>query len=692
MNNMNQNMMNMNNMNNNMNNNMMNMNNNMMNMNNNMNNNMMNMNNNMNNNMVKMNNMNNNMMNMNNNMMNMNNMNNNYMNTNNNFGHNNNDFNKINIMNNNNLNKQIESKGIELYFRYSNDWQNKDKISIQALLDEKISTIIDRFRCKTQDSDISLKFKYNAKELNPSLTLAESKIEDGSVIYVVRRKSIKGAGGWFLINIKFIKISKGFINKNYNQELFGVLKLCLLKEISQKIPYDKLRQLPNLSRYIIELMKRGCIAEDPENIRKNIKEVLEKMEGSNIINFANFVDEVMDSNEINIILNLLKKDDLKEINDIKSRLSQYIQCIKLFNKEFEKSKKESIFEFSVISLIVIEREDFETFERERNKCPNRIDKILYHGTSVEPISSILTGLYRKSLENYKAINGKGVYFTDLLDYGWYYGGKGGNRENFSGIPKIDDSFTVIINSIYYDRNGFKQVHNGNRTPGKNQINFAYAGARSERLNIPDKSKFLASEYVIYDLDQICPFMSATLKRVEYCVIWRDDNFSSKPIWNNEFDEKFKKFLKERLKFINQNGKYNIYPCETTEEALKLVNRKKYNKIILISNVGKNLGGKHFVEEARKIIGNDVIALFLAYSISHLDWIKNFKNAIFSNDPKFYEDYLQCFGFDEESDKKVRIEELIKKMENHYKVKFKFYDNYLYYPRFKNDGKYEELRF
>ena len=437
---------------------------------------------------------------------------------------------------------------------------------------------------------------------------------------------------------------------------------------------------------------RGYIKEDPENIKKNIKEVLEKMEGSNIINFANFVDEVIDSNEINIILNLLKKDDLKEINDIKSRLSQYIQCIKLFNKEFEKSKKESIFEFSVISLIVIEREDFETFERERNKCPNRIDKILYHGTSVEPISSILTGLYRKSLENYKAINGKGVYFTDLLDYGWYYGGKGGNRANFSGIPKIGDTFTVIINSIYYDRNGFKQVNNGNRTPGKNQINFAYAGARSERLNIPDKSKFLASEYVIYDLDQICPFMSATLKRVKYCVIWRDDNFSSKPIWNNEFDEKFKKFLKERLKFINQNGKYNIYPCETTEEALKLVNRKKYNKIILISNVGKNLGGKHFVEEARKIIGNDVIVLFIAYSISHLDWIKNFKNAIFSNDPKFYEDYLQCFGFDEESDTKVRIEELIKKMENHYEVKFNFDDNYLNYPHFKNDGKYEELRF
>ena len=663
MNNINQNMMNMNNMNNNI----VNMNNNMMNM----------------NNMMNVNNINQNMMNKNN----KNNMNNNFG-IKNNFNYLNNDFSKINVMDNNNMNKQIKSKCVTVFFYYF-----AKRIPIQSLLDEKISVIIDRFRCITQNNENNrLIFIFRAKVLNPSLTLAESGIENNSIIMVGETYNLIGVDGRKTkeINIKFIKISKCFINKNFNQELLGVLKLCLLKEISQKIPDDKLRQLPNISRYIIELMKRGYITEDPENKRKNIKELLEKMEGSNIINFANYVDEEMNSNQINIILNLLTKDDLKEINDIKSRLSQYIQCIKLFNKEFQKSKIASIFEFSVISLIVIEREDFETFERERNKCPNRIDKILYHGTSVVPISKILTRLYEQSLDIYKAINGKGVYFTDLLDYGWYYGGKDGNRANFSGIPKIGDTFTVIINSIYYDRNGFKQVNNGNRTPGKNQINFAYAGAGSERLNIPDKSKFFASEFVIYDLDQICPFMSATLKRVEYCVIWRDDNFSSKPIWNNEFDEKFKKFLNERLKFINQNGKYNIYPCETTEEALKLVNRKKYNKIILISNVGKNLGGKHFVEEARKIIGNDVIVLFLAYSISHLDWIKNFKNAVFSNEPKFYEDYLQCFG--EENYEKVRIRELIKKIENHYKVKFKFDNNYLYYPHFKTDGKYGELRF
>ena len=144
-----------------------------------------------------------------------------------------------------------------------------------------------------------------------------------------------------------------------------------------------------------------------------------------------------------------------------------------------------------------------------------------------------------------------------------------------------------------------------------------------------------------------------------------------------------------MEYINQNAKYNIYPCETSEEALELVNRKKYNKIILISNVGADKGGKKFIEKARQIIGNDVIALFLAYQISHLDWIKNFKNALFSNDPKFYEEYLQCF---EGYDQKYELEGLIKKMEKHYEVKFNFDESFLDYPYFKKEGEYSELRF
>ena len=62
-----------------------------------------------------------------------------------------------------------------------------------------------------------------------------------------------------------------------------------------------------------------------------------------------------------------------------------------------------------------ERENLDIFEKERKKCPNRVDKILYHGTSIEPISCILTGLFKKSVDRCYQ-HGKGVYFTDFLDY------------------------------------------------------------------------------------------------------------------------------------------------------------------------------------------------------------------------------------------------------------------------------------
>ena len=252
-----------------------------------------------------------------------------------------------------------------------------------------------------------------------------------------------------------------------------------------------------------------------------------------------------------------------------------------------------------------------------------------------------------------------------------------NRRNLN-IPKVGDYFSLIASAVYYDKKGFKRVYDYKYTPKKNEVNFAYAGMNHLETikGNPDKKKFFGTEFVIYDLDQICPFMSFKLKRDEYCIIWRDNNFSPNPVYNNEFDAIFKKFLKERMDYINKMAKFNIYPCETSEEALNLIKRKKYNKIILISNIGSDYGGKKFIEEARKIIGNNVVVLFNAYSINHLRWVKDFKNAFFSNQPKFYEQYLECFYDKKEEECKNAIKNLKKEIEEHYKVKFNFDENFL----------------
>ena len=447
--------------------------------------------------------------------------------------------------------------------------------------------------------------------------------------------------------------------------------------------------MPEFFSYILRILKNGNIS-DPIK-KEEIKKVLEKLKGSNILNFSRYIDKAINSNDITMLLQFLKNDDLKEMKDIKNRLLNYNEYIKIFEKDFEERKRESIFEFSMISLVVMEREDFQTFEKERKNCPNRVDRILYHGTSIEPISCILTGYFRKSVDRCYQ-HGKGVYFTDMLDYCWFYGGEKNNRSNGNKIPKKDETFTLIASSIYCNKEGFRQVKDHTYTPKKNEINFAFAKEDFSTIKeSPDKTKFFGTEYVIWDLTQICPFIGAKLKRKDFCVIWRDNNFSSKPVYNNQFDDIFKKFLKERLNYIEQYAEYNIYPCETTNEALELIRRKKYNKIILISNVGTDFGGKKFVDEARKIIGNDVIALFLAYNIQHLNWIKNYKNALFSNEPNFYEEYLNCFN-DKFYGKKQKILELKQTIENHYKVQFTFDDKFLDYPKYKDSGSFDELIF
>ena len=125
-------------------------------------------------------------------------------------------------------------------------------------------------------------------------------------------------------------------------------------------------------------------------------------------------------------------------------------------------------------------------------------------------------------------------------------------------------------------------------------------------------------------------------------------------------------------------------------SIKINRKKKYNKIILLSNIGSNLEGKKYVDNARKILGNDVIVLFVSCNTGHFKWIQNYKNALFSDNPNFIEEYLKSFEDNYGIEEKVKS--LIKKSENYYKIKFNFDNNFLYYPYFKKEGNYSQLTF
>ena len=344
---------------------------------------------------------------------------------------------------------------------------------------ETINNLLKLYIIKSNDNINNIDFFYNNKQLNSyigeRLTLIEVGLKNNEKIIVKSNSCLMGAGEFDgTINIKFLKLNQNQNTKQYfNSNLNGILKLCFLKELSSKLESKKLSDLsPDISNIMLYL-KNGYI--ENNNMNNCISDILKKANGNNILSFSKYIDEIIDSNNLKNIINLLKsgrsclcfcssREDYYEMLDIKNRIYKYNEYANLFEKSFQQAKEEAIFEFSIISLVVIERKDLNIFERERAKCPNREDKILYHGTQIDFISSILTNQFNKSETHYQ--HGKGVYFTTSLDYCWFYGGTIDNRKNMDQIPGENDTFTLIASAVYYDRFHFRTVMNSSYHPKK----------------------------------------------------------------------------------------------------------------------------------------------------------------------------------------------------------------------------------
>ena len=131
---------------------------------------------------------------------------------------------------------------------------------------------------------------------------------------------------------------------------------------------------------------------------------------------------------------------------------------------------------------------------------------------------------------------------------------------------------------------------------------------------------------------------------------------------------------------------NIYFESSTEEALKFLLQRQFNKVILITSIGLDLSGKKFVEVARKIFGFDLMVLFFSVNKSHLKWIQKFQNCLYTNRSNFYEEYITNFNKD-------GLERLKNDVEKQYNITLmKFSDNFLSYPNFKSEGNFSSLDF
>ena len=494
-------------------------------------------------------------------------------------------------------------------------------------------------------------------------------------------------------NIKF------HTNVNLNDDdmtkgkLTGLLRLILIKYISTFIKDINLIKSNEIKEIVSEL-KEGIKLE--ESAEKDIQSNLMDKTGSDIISYSNYVSAIINDQDIDDFMALVDKNLQNQINKYWSKLTKYED----FNQDFEadllKAIENSYFDYSLIGLSIYEQSNKKQFLESMRKCKHTVKKYLFHGTQVKPISNILTNGF---LYSRKPFYGMGIYFSDMLDYVSFYSG-GDNfynrRDNFGKILPINSTFYCVGAEVYYNKRMLKNIYDFSLNvkeldhfPTYEEIATNYKDLMIEKYGvhyarvepnqgqvrnqddiIKDKKagRFIGTEYAITYMDQILPLYGLTFKRNEYFVIWRDPNFKG--------DNAFSDYLTERKLFIYKYAKMNAYFESSTEKALEIIKKKKFNKIILISSIGLDLSGKKFVEIARKILGFDVVVLFFSNNQSHFSWLQNFPNALYTNDASFYKDYI--LNYNEQG-----LLALKKKIEECYEINLKFTENFIQFPKFIN---------
>ena len=556
-------------------------------------------------------------------------------------------------------------------------------------------------------------------------------------------KSVKNEGLKFLPQIKMdfsgdFKITKELIKKLKNElkVIFGIEDFSII-EIN-KGSLQVIVSLQYILKKMFKVMKgnpnRKNIENIPKDIENEIRMILDKIIKNNFISIGKCPTMVCDSifdffeefnqkkienmfksinndktpNKFNIYEHAknIKLEELENFIDFlsteaeKQELNQLNKNFENFyetEKQLENAINESIFEYKIINIFLIERNK-EEYQKCKNQCPNREIKLLFHGTQPENIPLILENNFNVYSKHHKF--GQGSYFTDSLDYVTFYS-RNECRKNFSSIPKVNKAFSFIASEIFYDKNEFETEYNCIKKNEKVKMN----GIRHAKVNgrgfilckekEEDKTKFIANEFLVSHSEQILPMYAISIKRCEYLIIWRDYNFDSNKLkkYGKKLSIKIQKFNEEIRLFSSREVDSKVYYVKNSEEGIDLIKRKKFNKIILITN-GKN-DANIFIDEARKIIGCNCITLVSSYCPSdHLEWVSQKPNTLISNKKEFHERFIKSiitFNLNE-------IIELKKDIENYYGKNYPDFklNNFDFslpiYPHFKNFGEFLDLKF
>ena len=503
----------------------------------------------------------------------------------------------------------------------------------------------------------NLEFRHHSK-LYPDDQIIT--FEQGDTIYVYKKEENEKN------NKQETYVGGGGMNL---EKLGGVFKLCLVKYISDKIIDVNIIKNEKLKKIIDEMKSFLLISKDEnKNIKINVKNGIE----INIISYAYYISSEISDNDISNLINIFDQIYVNDIFHFWETLTIYQKYINFFDEILPKAIKNSYFEYSLSGIQLLNPLNNKDYFIHFENCPNREIKYLFQ--------EIQGG--QKNTK--KQFFGLGTYFTDKIDYISYYQ----EKQNFK------ESFSCNISQIYYNKNLKQNIldfryyaqdsSQTNKKVIKNGIHIIKVKADSRQIiNEQDLNKeklngnFIANEYVISEKEQILPLFNLDFNKNQDLIIWRDPSYGA----NTPFEIMFK-FSKL---YIYENYKMNLYFENSLEKALELVKRKKFNKIILISNIGKDLSGKRFVEISRNLFGFPIIILFFSNNPSHLSWLKDFPNVLFTNNKNIIQQYIM--NYNEKGILALKNE--IEKINN---IKLKFTNDFFSYKYIIKNNNYKNIIF
>ena len=488
--------------------------------------------------------------------------------------------------------------------------------------------------------------------------------------------------------------------------LSGILYLFLVKYMADEIKNLKAQKHEILS--VFNLLKSQVQIKDSPN--EKIQSYILENTGKNLYSISNYINLIVKENDINEFLNIIEENEKKKLIKFWQNLSNYEEKISLFENKFLLLLKNSYFDYSLVNVCLYKLKNKRQYNDNLFSCLNPEVKYLFHRTKIDPPKMVFG-----DLDNSKNPLGiDGISFSDSIDYISFFNNykgndKGNNQKPYSGkIPDINYAFSFIVSEIHYDKklvmeifypnnDGKGKEYNNAKNKLKSSQNIDQNGENngihiirvepednspkqtSQSKKKEKKGKFIGTEYLLNNKDQILPLFGFTLKRNEYLIIWKDSNFCE----NN----KHKSYLNNlKTLYLHKFSDRNIYFESSTEKALELIKRKKFNKIILISNIGLDYSGKKFVEVARKILGFNIVILFFSNRIKHLEWVKDYPNSLYTDNGMFCEKYISNYN-------KEGLFNLKKEMEAYYKIKFKLDNDCLGFPKFiKKEKKYNDIIF